>query len=247
MSGMIARDVEYHFNETRMSGHFVAPSDSRTAHPGVLIVHDAWGLTDEVIEQAHTLSAAGFAVFCADAWGDRFCPSSEEEIGKSIGGMMGDRAEWIGRITEAFRVFASQPEVDPEAIAGIGYCFGGASVLEYVRAGGKASSIVSIHGGLDLLADNWDAPSYNTKVLVCTGFEDPMATEQQRTALQTHLSAAGISWEVDMYSHTVHAFTSPRSAHSPRQDLFAYNPVSAERAWSRTVHFLKETLVPAGA
>lgn len=247
MVGIATRDIDYRFNETTMSGYFAVPSDAAQPLPGLLIVHDAWGLTDEVKSLAEKFASLGFAVFCADAWGDRFCPSSEDEIGSSIGAMVHNRAEWQGRISAAFDVLESQPESNAEAIGGLGYCFGGASILEHLRIGGRIHSAVSIHGGLDLLDSGWNASSYEAAVLLCTGSDDPMATESQRATLQQEMSTAGITWEVDLYSHTVHAFTSPKSAHSPRKDLFDYNPLSSQRAWDRTVNFLHETLNPSPA
>lgn len=241
MDEVVLRDVEYSHDGTRMIGALCAPRAARNA-PGVLLVHDAFGLTEHMLRIARDLAEAGHAVFAADVWGGRTRPTSEDEIGPLIGSMVSDRPRWAARLAAAHQAAADQPEVDGSALVGLGYCFGGSSVLEHLRTGGDLRGVVSIHGGLDLLPSDadWRGADPGARVLVCTGADDPMATAEQRTALQAGLSGAGIDWEVDLYSGTVHAFTSPQAKDSPRPDVVAYHPRSAERAWAATTRFLSE-------
>lgn len=239
MADLSARDVEYTHDGTRMFGYFCAPTGTQGL-PGILLVHDAFGLTDDVILTAQRYAALGFAVFAADVWGDRTQPKTEPEIGPLIGAMVGDRARWLGRISAAHNAIAAQPEVDASALVTIGYCFGASSALEHLRTGGVVRGVVSIHAGLDLLAPDWSAATGSTQVLVCTGADDPMATEQMRSELQSFMSAAHIDWEVDLYSDTKHAFTNPQADFSPMPDVVAYNAQSAARSWASTTRFLGE-------
>ncbi|MFF2830998.1 dienelactone hydrolase family protein [Cellulosimicrobium cellulans] len=243
MNDLVSRDVEYTHDGTRMIGLLVAPSGARSA-PTVLLVHDAFGLSGDMVAVAHGLAELGFAVFAADVWGERTQPATEPEIGPLIGSMVGDRARWIARVAAAHDAARDQPEVDGAAVVGLGYCFGGSSVLEYVRAAGDLRGAVSVHGGLDLLAPDWSTPVATGHVLVCTGSADPMATAEQRAALTAALTAAGVSWELDLYGGAKHAFTSPRAQHSPNPEVVAYDARAAARAWDATVRFLHE-LFPA--
>jgi dienelactone hydrolase len=70
-----------------------------------------------------------------------------------------------------------------------------------------------------------------------------MANAEQRNALQGALDGAGIDWELDLYSGTVHAFTNPKSAFSPDPAFAAYHPRNAARAEERTTRFLAELLL----
>ena len=72
------------------------------------------------------------------------------------------------------------------------------------------------------------------------GAADPMATAEQRAQLEQALNGADIDWELDLDSHTTHAFTSRKAQSSPRPDVFAYHPRNAERAWNATTRFLGE-------
>ncbi|MCW4385667.1 dienelactone hydrolase family protein [Salinibacterium sp. SYSU T00001] len=236
---MTTRDIEYSHDGTRMIGYLSAPEGAQ-GRPGILLIHDAFGLSDDMKQLAERYAGLGFAVFAADVWGERTTPTSEPEIGPLIGAMVGDRPRWLARIRAAHEAFEAQPEVDADSIVAIGYCFGGSSALEHLRTGGRLRGVVAVHAGLDLLAPGWEAATASASVLICTGAEDPMATDAMRAELQAGLSGAGIDWELDLYSDTVHAFTNPKSAHSPNPAVIAYNPRSAKRSWQATERFLAE-------
>lgn len=240
MADLTRRDVPYQLGGTAMQGLLVAPSGA-SSQPSVLVIHDAFGLGDDMVAIAEKLAARGLGVFAADVWGDRFVPTSQEEVGLLIGSMAGDRTEWQARIGAAHRAAAEQPEVDADSIALLGYCFGGSSALEFVRTGGRARGVIAIHPGLDLLEHDWSAAAASgAQVHVAVGSIDPMATREQRLQLEDDLTAAGADWEVDVYSGTTHAFTSLRSQNSPHPDLFDYHPRNAARAWQATVRVLDE-------
>lgn len=232
------RDVEYWHGNTRMLGYVCAPGGS-VVSPAVLLVHDAFGVSEDMIGIAHRLAELGHPVFVADVWGERRLPRSEPEVGPLIAGMAGDRDQWMGRLAAAHAVLANQPEFVTTRPVLLGYCFGGSSALEYVRTGADVAGLVAIHAGLDLLAEGWSS-ARPTSVLICTGAEDPMATPAMRAQLEASMSAVGLDWQVHLYSHTKHAFTSPRAAQSPVPDVVAYNSRSAACAWESTLRFLSD-------
>jgi dienelactone hydrolase len=246
MADLASRDIEYEYEGSRMVGYLCAPVGAHGV-PGIVLVHDAFGLNDDMVQTARRYADLGFAVFAADVWGDRTSPATESEIGPLIGGMVGNRERWMGRIAAAHETLAAQPEVDASTLVTAGYCFGASSALEYLRIGGNTRGVISIHAGLDLLEPDWaahvtQAPARVSpaRVLVCTGADDPMASAEMRAQLESALSGAGIDWEVNLYSDTKHAFTSPKAAFSPMPDVIAYNARSAARAWESTKRFLGE-------
>lgn len=236
---MIERDVEYHHGDTRMLGRLFAP-DGASRLPTVLMIHDAFGLGEEMMANARRLVDLGCTVFAADVWGERTTPATQPEIGPLIGGMAGDRARWLARLDAAHMALGGQAEADPDRVVAMGFCFGGSSALEHLRAGTRLRGVIAIHAGLDLLAPDWSQAEASASVLICTGADDPMATAEQRAELQAALSGAGIDWQVELYSDTTHAFTSLGAKDSPKPELFAYNARSAARAWRATEHFLTE-------
>ncbi|WLQ31946.1 dienelactone hydrolase family protein [Streptomyces castrisilvae] len=247
MPQTVVRDVEYQHRGTRMRGLVItcpggAAGDSSAA--GVLLIHDAFGLGEEMIGNATLLAEAGHPVFLADVWGERATPSSVTEIGPLIGSMTRDRDRWLGRVAAAHAVVDTDPEFTGRPLALLGYCFGGSSALEYLRTGAAVAGVAAVHPGLDLLGQDWSTPGSGS-VLLMTGADDPMATPAMRSRLEEHLSSAGLDHQFHVYSGTTHAFTSPKAAASPEPELFAYNARSAARAWAATTGFLAELSAPA--
>jgi len=233
------RDLEYGHDGTRMIGLLVAPSDA-VGLPTVLLLHDALGLGADTIAHARRYAGLGYAVFAADVWGDRHQPAGGPDIGPLIGAMAADHGEWMARVAAAHRTAALQPEIDAERVVALGYCFGGAGALEYVRTGGDVVGAVSIHGGLDLLDRDWSTATSGIDVLVCTGSADPMATAEHRSALEDDLDRAGIGWEVDLYSGVRHAYTNPRSDLPGMPPGVGYSARATARSWQSTRRFLAE-------
>lgn len=244
MTELSIRDVEYRHDGTRLLGLICVPGGERGAAqlPGVVLVHDAFGLSDEMVAIARRIAGLGFAVFAADVWGERVTPASEREIGPLIGSMAGERERWIRRVGLAFETAAAQPEIGEAPLVGLGYCFGGSSVLEYARSGGSTSAVIAIHPGLDLIDFDWSAvdPETAPQALVVFGADDPMATPQQWREAKTAMTEAGVDWQLHLYSGTVHGFTSPKAAHSSNPAVIAYHPRNAQRAWRATENFLLE-------
>lgn len=247
--GLTDRDVPYDHDGVRMLGYACAPAASTDPLPAVFLVHDAFGVGEDMRATARRYAEQGVAVFAADVWGDRTTPVTGEEIGACIGGMVADRETWHARLRAAYRAMQTQPGFDPARVALVGYCFGGASALELLRTGSATPGlrgIVSIHGGLDLVPDDWSASAAGdgdpVRVLLCSGADDPMATPDMLTAVERGLGTVGAAWEVDLYGDTVHAFTSPHASLGGPPEVVAYNPVAERRAWGATTRFLTEVL-----
>jgi dienelactone hydrolase len=205
-----------------------------------VVVHDAFGRGEPMIGIAERLAGLGFAVLAADVWGDAFVPTRDDEIGSLMGAMIGDRAEWRTRVRAAHDALARQPEVDPNLLGSVGFCFGGSSALEYLRQGGALRGVVSIHGGLDLLLPDWSAASADARVLVCSGAADPMASRDHRHELLSGLDSAGIPWELDLYAGVKHAFTNPWADRAGNPDVFAYDEWASMRALAAMDRFFVE-------
>jgi dienelactone hydrolase len=234
---LATRDLEYTYNDTRLIGYFVA--EPETKKPGLILLHDATGVSPAMEDAARRAAALGYSVLLADLWGERRIPQGPDEIGQLIGGLVGDQETWMGRIRAAHQELLAQPEVDADNVAAFGYCFGGSSGLEYARVGGDVKGVVSFHGGLDRISTEWTPGAAAAKILVLTGADDPMASPDAVGALQAGLTAAGVDWEVASYGATKHAFTSPDVDKLGRPDL-AYNARADRRSWNAFTFFLEE-------
>ena len=239
MSSAIGRKLEYRCDSARLVGHYCT-SGSPGARPGVVVVHDAFGVSEHIKHIAERVSGLGYAALAADLWGDGAQLRDESEIGPAIGRLAGDRKTWMGRLRAAREMLAAQDGVDASKVAFIGYCFGGASVLEYLRTVGGVRGVVSFHAGLDLVAPDWSNAPAGGMALVLTGAEDPLAPPAALQALQQGMTSADVNWEVHIHGHTRHGFTNPNADRANKPNVIAYNAQSDRRSWDAMSRFLHE-------
>jgi len=115
--------------------------------PGVLVVPEWWGLNDYPKMRARMLAHLGYVAMAVDVYGDGKTTADPKQAEKWIAPLeAGDRAELRARINAALARLKRDPRVDPARTAAIGYCFGGATVLELARSGAAVNGVVSFHG-----------------------------------------------------------------------------------------------------
>jgi dienelactone hydrolase len=121
----------------------------------------------------------------------------------------------------------------------MGYCFGGGAVLELARSGADLSGVVSFHGNLDT-SNPADAKQVKAKLLVLHGANDPNVPPAQVAAFEDEMRAAGVDWQLVVYSGAVHGFTNPANASDPSTGL-AYDARADRRSWQAMRAFFDET------
>jgi dienelactone hydrolase len=115
------------------------------------------------------------------------------------------------RFNAAREQLAKHPTVDPQRIGAVGYCFGGAVVLNMARAGADLAAVAGFHASLGL---NTPAPAPGTvkaKLLVLNGADDPFVKREQYEVFKKDLDAAKADYRVIEYPGAVHAFTNPEA------------------------------------
>ena len=116
--------------------------------PRVGIVHDWDGLTDYEMRRAEMLAELGFAAFAVDVYGKGVRPTTTEAKQAETGKLYKDRDALRARLAAGLETARELEGVDDEDVVVIGYCFGGAAVLELARSGADTEGFVSFHGGL---------------------------------------------------------------------------------------------------
>ena len=127
---------------------------------------------------------------------------------------------------------------DPARTAAIGFCFGGKCVLDMARSGQDFLGGVSFHGV-------YDRPNYanvtpiKPKILVCHGWEDPIAPPEAMVGLGQELTEADADWQIHAYGNAGHAFTDVGLTDSARPGV-AYEARADRRSWQAMKDFLAE-------
>lgn len=233
------RLIEYRHGDTLLEGYFAWDDSITGPRPAVAVSH-AWAGRGEFEEQkAVRLAQLGYVAFAIDMYGKGVLGNGPEENTVLMTPFMENRALLQERIALGVATLREQPEADSEAVAAIGYCFGGLCVLDLARSGSDVRGVASFHG-LFLPPGNTAANSITAKVLCLHGYEDPMAQPQSMLDLATELTAAGADWQVHAYGNTVHSFTNP--AANDKAAGTAYDPAADRRSWAALTDFLQEVL-----
>ena len=208
--------------------------------PGVLVMPDAFGISEFSAGQAGKLADLGFIALAGDPYGGGFHASNQEEIAAKFASVVGDHAVLRSNVRANMDALAAVDGVDTERLGAIGYCLGGTAVLELARSGYRCRGVVSFHG---LLATTMPASSDSlvASILVCTGADDPYAPLTDVADFQAEMTAAEADCQVIVYTGTQHSFTNPDS--SREWPGIAFHPQNAARSWDAMRAFLQERVV----
>lgn len=210
-------------------GYFVSPSPNA---PLVLLIHDWDGLTDYEVKRADMLAAEGYAVFAADLFGAGVRPTKVEDRRQHTGELYKDRAKMRALIQGALDAAQAQGANVGNAVV-MGYCFGGAAVLEFARSGADMKGFVTFHGGLQTPAGQ-DYAKAKGQLLILHGTADANITMDHFAALANELEQNGVAHEMITYGGAPHAFTVFGSDR--------YREDADQKSWRRFKEFLAETL-----
>ena len=147
-----------------------------------------------------------------------------------------DRAKIRRMVTAVLEQVRRIDAAESEAIAAVGYCFGGMCALDLARSGADVAGVASFHG----LFDPPDLPPQpiTAKVIAFHGWDDPLAPPDKVVALGRELTEAGADWQLHAYGHTAHGFTNPNADGSIPGVV--HNTIAADRSWTAFVNFLEE-------
>lgn len=221
--------VNYQVNGQEYEGYYISPADKA---PLILLIHDWDGLTDYEIKRAGMLADMGYAVFAADLFGAGVRPTEVKDKRQHTGELYKDREKMRALLRGALQTANSKGANTDNAVA-MGYCFGGAAVLELARSGEKLKGFATFHGGL-ATPEGQDYNNTRGSLLIMHGTADTAISMEVFAGLARELEAAGIKHEMITYSGAPHAFTVYGSER--------YRKDADMKSWARFQGFLSETL-----
>jgi len=230
--------VDYTSGDTELSGFIVFDDSVTTPRPGLLMVPNWYGANESQVTKAKAIAGKDYVVFIADVYGKDVRPTNNEDAGKAATALYQDRSVLRARARAALEVFkerAAALHVDTDRLGAIGFCFGGATVLELARDGIDLAGVVSFHGNLGADA-KWPAGKITTRVLALNGADDTYVPFTQIEAFTKEMQAAGADWQFVNLSGAVHCFAEP-DANSPG---CMYHERSAKRGFKLMNDFFAE-------
>lgn len=209
------------------------------ARPAVLVLPNVLGQKEEDNQKAEALAGLGYVALAADVFGQgKRTTLGEPEMGRYMAELNADRVLLRARLEASLATLAGLAQADPARIAAIGFCFGGKCVLDMARAGLPILGGVSFHGVYDR-PDYANVAPITARLLVCHGWDDPIAPPEATVALAQELTEAGADWQLHAYGHVGHAFTDISRKDGPNPKM-AYEPKADRRSWQAMTNFLAE-------
>ncbi|TAL17469.1 dienelactone hydrolase family protein [bacterium] len=233
------REVSYTADGVTLKGYLAKP-EGAGKRPGVLVVHEWWGLNGYAKMRARKVAELGYVALAVDMYGDGMTTTDPKVAGEMSGKVGKNPALGMARFKAGMDFLTGDPSVDTGKIAAIGYCFGGTTVLTAARAGLDLRGVVSFHGSLAPVGEP-AGKNIKAKVLVCHGGADTFITPAQFDGFLKEMADSGAEWQVNVYGKAKHSFTNPASDAVGMPSL-GYNKTADERSWAEMVMFLKEVL-----
>jgi dienelactone hydrolase len=209
--------VTYKDGDTTLKGFVVYDDAVKGKRPGIVLVHEWWGITKHMHNEARRFAQNGYTAFIADMYGDAKTADNPKDAGALAGGVMKNPAAMESRFNAARAQLAKHASVDDKRIGASGYCFGGAVVINMARAGADLAAVAGFHASLGL---NTPAPApgaVKAKVLVLNGADDPFVKPEQYAALKKDMEAAKADYRVVEYPGALHAFTNPEATEAGKK------------------------------
>ena len=232
--------VEYKDGDTICKGFLAYDDAAKGKRPGVLLVHEWWGLGNQPKKNAQRLAEMGYVAFAVDMYGNGMLTEKMDEAAKQSSLYKKNPDKSKPRFEAAYNTLKPRAEVDPTRIAATGYCFGGTIVLDMARLGVDLKGVVSFHGGLATATVN-DNSTPKASILVCHGADDPFVKPEEIDAFKKEMEARHAKLDFVAYPGAVHSFTNPEV---DKHNLpgAKYNKEADEKSWEAMTAFLKKVL-----
>jgi dienelactone hydrolase len=239
---VLTKAVSYQHDGVELEGYLAYDNAIEGKRPGVLVVHEWWGLNDYARHRAEMLAAMGYVAFAVDMYGKGKVTTHPKEAGEWAKQINSNLPLWRQRAFAGFEILRKEPMVDVNRIAAIGYCFGGATVQQLAYNGTDLKGIVSFHGSL-VAPTEGQAQPVKAKILICHGAADPFTTQEKVLDYLTAMGKSSLDWQMVFYGGAKHSFTNPE-ADKVGMDAIQYDAQADRRSWAHMKSFFDEIFAP---
>jgi len=207
------------------NAYFVMP-DGGGPHPGVVVIHEAYGLNDNIRDICRRLGEQGYAALGVDLFAGRSRALCMARMFTSwVTGNLNDSG--VAELKAALGQLSQRPEVDANRIGAIGFCMGGFYATTWACTDNRLKAIAPYYGNaprrkealrrLCPVVGSWPANDF---------------TSRAAATLETELTAAGVPHNLKVYPGAAHSFFNDRGAN--------YHPAAAADSWARVLAFFSE-------
>lgn len=232
-TGVASETVQYTSDGAALSAFLARPSGVRGASPGILLLHEWWGLTDHIKDVARRFAQEGFVALAPDLYARQGAKVTQHPQ-EAAALMNGVSSQAILRdLNAATTHLKSKPFVDARSLGVIGFSMGGTFAITQATHNSDLRAAVAFYGK--------PPPVETFRYLLCPlqyhyPAKDGWVTGQDVELLRQGLAKEGKPGEVHVYPEAGHAFFN-----DARPEV--YRAEDARLAWDRTLAFLRRTLL----
>jgi carboxymethylenebutenolidase len=216
--------------ESELRGYLARPVDAGPETPGLIVIHEWWGLNDNIRQTAERLAGEGYVALAVDLYGGQSASIPKEAI-KLMNGLMANTDRADENLRQAHRYL--DQEIGAPRVGSIGWCLGGRwSLRTAVLLPDSLDAAVMYYG--TVTTDETDLEPLQLPVMGNFAERDPIIPLESVEQFTATMQRLGKVVDVKVYAGAKHAFANPSG--------MDYNAVAAEDAWERSTTFLSTYL-----
>jgi len=213
----------------------VSSSDSQGKLPAVVMIHEWWGVNQNIKDMANLLAKQGFVVLAADLYHGKVADNPQRAM-ELVQMARNIQDNSIANLQEAVKYLSLVSNVDSTKITSLGWCFGGGQSLQLALNSQEHPLAATIlYYGTPLVTDKQSLSKIKWPVLGIFGDKDEAIPMGEVNQFRTSLNQSGITNEIHIYNGVGHAFANPSGDN--------YAPKETADAWQKTLSFLKKYVI----
>ena len=206
------------------------PNNNTQKLPAVVMIHEWWGLNDNIKDMANMLAKEGYVVLAVDLYGEVATdPGRAMELSSSV---RNNPEEAVANMQGAVNYLGSLENVNSSRIASLGWCFGGGQSLQLAFNSEEHPLAATVIYYGNLVNDTESLSKIKWPVLGIFGDQDQSIPVDSVMQFEQALNEIGITNEIYIYPGVGHAFANPSGDN--------YAPKETADAWKKTLVFLEK-------
>jgi carboxymethylenebutenolidase len=231
VEGVLTQTIVYgHDGDRSFEGFIAWPDAAEKAPPALILIHEWWGLNDNIREMARKFAAEGYIALAVELY-DKQTAETSEQAEALMTKALGNDAAIDSNLRQAYEFLKTSAQAP--RVGSVGWCFGGGiSLRAALLLPGKLDATVMYYGFL--VQDKDRLAKLDTPILGLFGEADTSIPPADVEQFAKTLKSLDKSIDYHIYPGANHAFANPSGTR--------YHPEAAADAWKRTLAFLHEHL-----
>ena len=230
---IVTGDINYHNKDKNVTGFLARPADNQK-HPALILIHEWWGLNENIRDNARAFAKLGYVALAVDLYNGKSATTPPDAL-KLVGEVKKNMDKAFENLQQAVNFLKEQPDrVIPDRLASVGWCFGGGWSYRMAKNNLGVKASVIYYG---VFNPKDDLSKMRATIIGHFADNDRLIRVDTVREFQARLKTLNGDHEIYIYPNTEHGFANPKGAKGQ-----IYNKEAAELAWKRTVDFLKKYL-----